>query len=135
MDNSNKYGAWFGDMQQALIRGCTRKDSGSGTVSAIALICCIGVALTVSVMGGTIVVARAQAQTAADAAALAAATAWREGDTDPCDIAGRMARANTATLAACAIEEEDVIVTAKVQLAIPLLSPLTYESRAGPEIC
>lgn len=110
-------------------------DAGSGTIQAAALVCCIGVVLTICLTLGAILLAKAKAQTASDSAALVAAQAWYEGDADPCEQARRASSANDAVLVSCSIEKDDIMVTAEVAVSIPLLPSITYESRAGPQEC
>lgn len=77
--------------------------------------------------------AHRSAQSAADLAALAAATARQRGD-DACAEADRFARANAAALVACRLDGDDVVI--RVEVAGPRwlgqgADPMA-EARAGP---
>jgi secretion/DNA translocation related TadE-like protein len=110
-----------------------RDDRGSVTlftVSCVALLLVLGAALGVV---AAMVRAHRSAQSAADLAALAAATAVGHGS-DPCGAASSAAAANGAVLASCDVEGREVLVT--VQVAGPhwlgQTADLTAEARAGP---
>ncbi|MGW1025087.1 Rv3654c family TadE-like protein [Streptomyces sp. NPDC002577] len=104
-------------------------DRGSATVwvvGAIAVLCLVfGAVLTM----GQAVIARHEAGSAADLAALAAADHWMEGAAHACARAERVARAQGARLARCAVSGEISDVTAAAGLG-----PWTAQvrSRAGP---
>ncbi|MFT8639156.1 MAG: Rv3654c family TadE-like protein [Bifidobacterium sp.] len=111
------------------------KDRGSGTMTAVALTCCVAVALTIGLLLGAVLTARARARTAADAAALAAASAWHEGVPDPCEVARETSAANAAAIVECSVAGDDIVVTAQVSIPMPMIPSVTYESRAGPREC
>jgi len=110
-----------------------RGDRGSATLPAVA---CLGVLLLVgAALGVTTALVRAHrsAQSAADLAALAAATAVsRYGD--PCAAAADLARRNDARLTGCTVLGSDVRVV--VEVAGPRWlgqeADLSAEARAGP---
>lgn len=85
-------------------------DDGSGTVLSLAAvsIVCVAAAATWGVLDG--VVAHQRALAAADLAALAGAQHLAGGDS-PCDVAARVAQANGTSIADCAVDGADVIVT------------------------
>ncbi|WP_230977541.1 Rv3654c family TadE-like protein [Georgenia yuyongxinii] len=93
------------------------RERGSGTVLGLALVVVL-VILAVAVVGlARAVHARGTAQSAADLAALAAASALhRAGGSidDPCTVAARVVEANDAEPAGCAVSGAVVEVRARV---------------------
>ena len=88
----------------------------------------MAVLLTVTVGGfyiGSAVVARHRAQAAADMAALAAAARLPEGAELACDQASVIAKAMKVDVAACEVDELDVVVTLQE-------GPARAAARAGP---
>jgi len=81
---------------------------------------------------GAAVVARHQAQSAADLAALAAAARVPAGAESACAQAGVVARAMRARTAACAVEDLDVVVAVEVGLAVSRWGGARAAARAGP---
>jgi secretion/DNA translocation related TadE-like protein len=67
---------------------------------------------------GSAVIARHRAQAAADLAALAAAGRVASGREAACGAAGALAAAMRATLATCALEDLDVVVTVEVPVTL-----------------
>lgn len=111
---------------------------GAATVLVVAM---AGVLLLVGSATGVvaaIVVAHRKAQSAADLAALAGATALADpgsrGARDPCGAAGDVAAANHARLSSCVVDGEDVLV--EVTVAGPHWlgqdRDLVGTARAGP---
>lgn len=86
-------------------------------VAALALLC-------------TVLLAQAQAETAADLASLAAADALAIASPAPCSIAAEVASRNGARLSDCAVDGEDVRV--RVEVDASPLPPVGARSRAGP---
>lgn len=110
-----------------------RQARGAVTPLAVAgIVLCAIVALLAAAVGG-VLVARRQAQSAADLAALAGATAVQHGR-DGCAAAVLSAGLNTATLTGCLVEGQ--VVTVRVSRATPRMwgRELTVqaEGRAGP---
>jgi secretion/DNA translocation related TadE-like protein len=82
---------------------------------------------------GSVVIARHRAQSAADLAALAAATAMPAGSGLACDKASAVARAMGTAMAACAVEDLDVTVTVDVPVRLPWgIVAARAAARAGP---
>jgi secretion/DNA translocation related TadE-like protein len=81
---------------------------------------------------GAAVVARHQAQAAADLAALAAAAQLPAGPGSACAQAGAVARAMRARTSDCAVDELDVVVTIEVGLAVSRWGSARAAARAGP---
>ncbi|MCL2090707.1 MAG: flp pilus-assembly TadE/G-like family protein [Micrococcales bacterium] len=109
-----------------------RGDRGSGTVLVLGLVAVALVLATTLVGLGQVVAGRARAQTAADLAALAAATRLQTTADigDACDLAGQVAARNGADLAGCAHEGGGVV---QVTVAVPTPSgPTRTSARAGP---
>lgn len=92
----------------------------------------ITVAVACGVAAGA-VLAHRRAQSAADLAALAAATA-AQGGSDPCGAAARVARRNHAILRACSVTGWDASV--RVSVDGPRMAGMTMRlparARAGP---
>jgi secretion/DNA translocation related TadE-like protein len=95
------------------------------------------VVLAVAALGVTdvwkVLAARSRAQTAADAAALAAAqdVAWPIDDPDPTASAAAYAAANDATLVACAIGSQSVLVETEAAAGPLALFPDDLRVRAA----
>lgn len=79
---------------------------------------------------GTGLLARSEAATAADLAALAGADALASAHGDPCAVAAETASRNDAVLSGCELRDWDVLVT--VQVEAGPLPPVSARSRAGP---
>lgn len=111
----------------------TRGEAGAATVVATAL---LGVLLLVGAALGVVaamVHAHRQAQSAADLAALAAASALGRGG-DACAMADRIATANHARLDVCEVRgrEVDVEVTVTGPHWLGQTEDLRARARAGP---
>jgi secretion/DNA translocation related TadE-like protein len=113
----------------------TRDERGAATVLVLAflgLLLFVGAALGVV---GALVRAHRSAQSAADLAALAAASALARGD-DPCVAAASVASANGADLVSCAPDGLEARVG--VEVAGPRwlgqTADLQAEARAGPAL-
>jgi secretion/DNA translocation related TadE-like protein len=111
-----------------------RDERGAATVFAVA---CLAVLLLVgSALGVVAAMVRAHrtAQSAADLAALAAASALARGR-DPCASGADVAAANGAELVSCEMRDRDAMVT--VEVAGPRwlgqTGDLTAQARAGPD--
>lgn len=117
------------------------KDAGSATVVAMALVAVLAVTSAATTMVGLAYSARAQAVTAADAAALAAAPATYPGVTSqsPIQAAAAVARANGARLVSCScpvdasLQARVVSVTTQVPARLPLFGELTFTATARAE--
>jgi secretion/DNA translocation related TadE-like protein len=115
-----------------------RRDDGSGTVIAIALIAAIGLGATSVGLGTSAYVARARAQGAADLAALAAAHEARDlralgridsGRDAVCSSAAEVARRNDAPMVGCVVEASGAVtITSEVSLSV---WTVTRAARAG----
>ena len=111
----------------------TRDERGAASllvVSCVAVLLLIGSALGVV---AAMVRAHRAAQSAADLASLAGAAAHQRGE-PACVATGQVAAANDATLDACAVIGDDVLVT--VTVAGPRwlgqTADLSAQARAGP---
>lgn len=89
-------------------------DNGYATVTSVGIIAAVTSLLLVVAAVGAQVIARHEAQVAADMAAIAGAWAHATGE-DACAVAGEIAAANDAQLDNCREEDRDVIVTASVR--------------------
>ncbi|WP_342318891.1 Rv3654c family TadE-like protein [Corynebacterium mayonis] len=99
-------------------------DEGYATVATAGITTAIvSLMLAVAAAGGHVANSH-RAATAADLAAVAAATALYEGF-DACAAARRTATLNGASVGACHLKGEDVIVTARIGIA-------EHSARAGP---
>jgi secretion/DNA translocation related TadE-like protein len=81
---------------------------------------------------GAAVVARHQAQAAADLAALAAAARLPAGPESACVQAGVVARAMRAQPADCVVDNLDVVITIEVGLVVSRWGSARAAARAGP---
>lgn len=118
-----------------MIRAVRRSgERGAGTVLVLGVVLTIATALlAVSVLASGYL-ARRQAASAADLAALAAATRLADGGGDPCRTAAEIAAANFATLRQCAVQGFDVEVAVWVAVPGPMhwLPDQERRARAGP---
>jgi secretion/DNA translocation related TadE-like protein len=122
------------------------RDAGSASLWALSLAMVLWVCVAGVVLAGVAVVARHRAATAADIAALAAASVIARGevDADPdggssaCAAANAIAVANNATVTSCQVIGQVVDVTTRVRIpALSLLGGLGLDfvsarARAGP---
>lgn len=94
----------------------------------------ITVSLCVAISGlSSVMVGRAQAQSAADMAALGASFAsYGYISTQPCTLAAQIARENNAELRECSPIGNDYHVKISYQVLGPLRVALTAHARAGP---
>jgi secretion/DNA translocation related TadE-like protein len=112
-------------------------DQGSGTVLAAALLVVVAALASLVVGVGQVVLARHQAEAAADLAALAGAAVLLDpfADADPCARAARVAGANLAELTECR-GDVDGSLTVAVAVQLPGVlahaGPATSTARAGP---
>ena len=109
-----------------------RDEQGAGTVLAVAMLGLL-VTVTLGTSGAVgVVAAHRRAQSAADLAALAGASALQDG-AEACSRAGRIAARNSASLRSCAVEGWEVSVRVVEELQLPGLSmELEARGRAGP---
>ena len=110
-----------------------RREEGSASLLVVAL---TGLLLVLGLAAAFVTATAAahrHAQSAADLVALAGAVAHQRGE-DACVRAGSVAAGNDATLTACAVEGDDVLVT--VEVPSPELAGHTFTvrgtARAGP---
>lgn len=107
-----------------------KKERGSGSVLAVALLGAITIAASAALAGVTGLVAQQGAQNAADAAALAAADTLSGRDSGyPCENASRAASLNQASVASCSTD--GLIAVVSVSRNWGRLE-LTARARAGP---
>lgn len=111
------------------------RGSERGSTTVFVMVCLTLLVLIAAALGlvSAMFVAHRQAQTAADLAALAAARALASGGSG-CPVARRVAEANRAQLARCAVE--GVTVSVEVTVAGPRWlgrqDELLARARAGP---
>lgn len=109
-----------------------RGDRGSASVWLLG----VGLALLAAGLAGATTgaahVARHQAQSAADLAALAGAGRAVEGPEAACARAAEIVRANHARLTGCRLDGLDVTVTVEVTPASVVTGVATASARAGP---
>ena len=110
-------------------------ERGSGTVLVLGI---IAVLLAMAVCAGGLIQAQAaagKARSTADLAALGGATALSSvvAPSEPCETAGRVARANGAEVTVCTVVGEDVVVEAAVRVQVLGVDrTATAAARAGP---
>lgn len=117
---------------------------GSGTVAGLIAVLVVFVMLGAVSALGSVTVAKAQVDTAADEAALAAAVALRDGAsaTTACSTAQTVAQRNGAVVQACTAAGDDVTVEARTDVmglaiageSLPGIS-VGASARAGPVGC
>jgi secretion/DNA translocation related TadE-like protein len=113
----------------------TRGDDGAATVLALAACAVLAVFGGVLAESGIAAVTRHRAALAADAAAIAAATASTEGPIAACAAAERTLAADGASLATCAVEGPFALVRDRVAAPgwIAWAGSATAIARAGPD--
>lgn len=110
--------------------GARSAERGSGTVLALAVISLGLVLLAFLALLAGVMRSRAQAQSGADLAAIAAAgVLHRNPGTSPCATAAQVSAASGTDLAACRIDGEFVEVTV---MSRSLAGRATASARAGP---
>lgn len=109
-------------------------ERGSATVTGACAIAALAGLVVLVLYVGAAVAARHHAQSAADLAALAAASALVLGEADPCAQADVIAGRAGAVVASCAPEDGDVVVSVDVYVELGLLGhrPARATARAGP---
>jgi secretion/DNA translocation related TadE-like protein len=108
-------------------------ETGAATVLALTLLAAlVAVAVALAPLGGALVASR-RAAAAADLAALAGASALQRGQ-DACAAAARVAAANHARVASCAVGMQDVRLRVVVDAGRVLGRSLQVSgrARAGP---
>jgi secretion/DNA translocation related TadE-like protein len=111
-----------------------RRDRGSATLLAVAMVALILAACGGAVVIGTAVIARHRAQSAADLAALAAAGRLTAGQETACGWAASLADSMHASVVGCGVEDLDVIVTVDVSVSLSRwgIGTARAAARAGP---
>lgn len=110
-------------------------ERGSGTVLVLGI---IAVLLAMAVCAGGLIQAQAaagKARSTADLAALGGATALSSvvAPSEPCETAGRVARANGAEVTVCTVAGEDVVVEVSVRTRVlGVVREAVSAARAGP---
>ncbi|MDE5640528.1 Rv3654c family TadE-like protein [Bifidobacterium castoris] len=112
-----------------------REDEGSATLVGAALVVAAAVLIGVLAAAGNIVLRQSQARTAADMAALGAASALWRGDGTPCAVAAWLSDANAGNLQRCDVDGDDVSVSVHVPTDVPFVDHVTADARAGPRPC
>lgn len=110
-----------------------RSERGTGTVFAITLLAVLLLVGSALAVVAALVRAHRMAESAADLAALAAASAIGRGS-DPCSAAARIATANGGLLADCVPSGREVEVTVEVlgPRWLGQSADLSARARAGP---
>lgn len=110
-----------------------RPERGAVTVLAVAMLGVLMLLTAAFAVAEAMVVAHRRAQSAADLAALAGATAAQRAH-DPCAAAAQVATANDAVLTGCSVVLRDVTVTARVTGPrwLGAHADFSAQARAGP---
>ena|SRR5215207_6343816 len=110
------------------------RDRGGATVWLAGLSALVGLAMAAALLRGGAVVARHQASTAADLAALAAAVQAFDGAAAACAAAEDIAARNGASVTKCVLNGDDVQVEVTRPLVLGRLGSwaATAGARAGP---
>ncbi len=117
------------------VTGRVQRDGerGSATVWVLAVGLCVVAVGGFGAQLGAAVVARHQAQAAADLGALSAAVHAMEGEVTACGYARRTVAANHAALVFCRLEGMEAVVSAQVSAAgLAGYRPARAGARAGP---
>lgn len=115
--------------------GADGEDEGSATVVGVALVVAAAVLVGALAATGNIVLRQSQARTAADVAALGAASALWRGDGTPCAVAAWLSDANAGNLERCDVDGDDISVSVHVPTDVPFVDYVTASARAGPRPC
>lgn len=123
-------------MASRLPRGLRAHDAGNASMGAVGMVFVAAVLLCTIAAGARIAVAKAQARTAADMAALAAADAyWNEAAVDPCGIGSAVARNNAGAAESCEVIDMDVAMEVSTATGVPFVGRVSARARAGPRRC
>ncbi len=110
-------------------------DRGSASLYLLSATLAVLALAGVLLGAGTVLLGTSRARTAADLAALAAASRLWDGPDRACQAAGRVAAANAARLGACR-PADDGTVTVAVEVPLPgwlaRVGPARAAARAGP---
>ena len=116
--------------------GLRAQDAGNASPSAVGIVLVVAVLLCTIAAGARIAMARAQARTAADMSALAAADAyWNEAAADPCGIGSAVARTNAGAVESCEVIDMDVAMEVSTATGVPFVERVSARARAGPRRC
>lgn len=107
-------------------------EAGAGTVFGLAFLAVIAVAAVVAIGVAAIVLAHRRAESAADLAAIAAASGFQRG-VDPCSEAQRVALANAAEMTGCTMDGPNAIVEVASVASVGIELSMPARARAGPE--
>lgn len=108
-------------------------ETGSASMWLTPMVAIIGVVTLVLAHVGAALVERRQAQSAADLAAVAGATALQHGE-DGCGRAAAIAERNEADLVGCSVSGRRITLRVRRHVEVPVLGdvPVTARARAGP---
>lgn len=114
----------------------SRRGNADRGAASVLVATCVVLLLTIGAGLGVVaalVRSHRSAQSAADLAALAGATARQRGE-DACALAAALARANDAVLVTCSLLGDDVLVDVEVSGPrwLGQTADLTARARAGP---
>lgn len=123
-------------MASRLPRGLRAHDAGNASMGAVCVVFVVAVLLCTIAAGARIAMAKAQARTAADMAALAAADAyWNEAAADPCGMGSAVARNNAGAAESCEVIDMDVAMEVSTATGVPFVERVSARARAGPRQC
>ena len=108
---------------------------GSGTVLALVVLMSGVLLLSVVMLAADLLAASSQAVSAADMAALGAASARLEGVAEPCSVARAVIDDYGVRMTGCRLVGEDVVVTVTASPGLDALPDVERSSRAGPWEC
>ncbi|MDL9937520.1 flp pilus-assembly TadE/G-like family protein [Gordonia sp. ABSL1-1] len=118
------------------VAGLVGNDDGSATIVAAFAIAALAAVVVSVLYVGSAVLARHHAQSAADLAALAAASSLAQAHTEPCQVARLLADAQVppARVTACRVDGDDVQVEVAVRVEMGRfgIHDATAHARAGP---
>ncbi len=118
---------------------CRGRDRGSGSAAGIGLVALAAAGLFLAAVLGSAFIARSQAQTAADHAALAGAMYIQDKGAvsrgEACLSADAAARNNHADLTGCIVRDSDVTAETGVSPFFRFLPRIHAKAKAGPVDC
>jgi secretion/DNA translocation related TadE-like protein len=110
-----------------------RREAGSATVMSLSWLAVLAVIGTVGLLVTLVAAAQHQVESAADLAAVSAATHIGEGQPVACAAASRVASSMRARVTSCRLDGFDVAVEVASTVSIPSRTlVLTASARAGP---
>jgi secretion/DNA translocation related TadE-like protein len=123
----------IGVSRLAVRRQRERREQGSATVMSLAWLTVLAVVGAIALLVTLVAAAQHQVESAADLAAVSAATHVADGEPAVCAAATRVATSMHARITSCHLDGLDVTIAVASTVRIPARSVvLTASARAGP---